>query len=90
MKIFTESRDKKMMDKELIIKKIDNLYTEIAALRREILIEFAIQYKDKSCPLGRLPICGMWSDHEDIKDSVEWVNRLRADVQKREKELGLV
>ena len=78
-----------MMDKELIIKKIDNLYAEIAVLRREVLTEFAIPYKDKSCPLGKLPICGMWSDHEDIKDSVEWVNRLRADVQKREKELGL-
>jgi len=78
------------MEKELIIKKIDNLYIEIVALRREFLTEFAIQYKDKSCPLGRLPFCGMWSDHEDIKDSVEWVNRLRADVQKREKEFGLV
>lgn len=57
---------------------------------RKSLVCLARLDEDKSHLLGKLPICGMWLDHEDIKDSVEWVNRLRADVQKREKELGLV
>ncbi|MDI6735655.1 MAG: hypothetical protein QME42_05605 [bacterium] len=38
---------------------------------------------------AELSVCGIWADCEDMKNGVDWVNQLRADVNDRQRRLGL-
>ncbi len=42
----------------------------------------------KEASFAELPVCGIWADREDMKESTEWVNRLRAGVNDRQRRLG--
>ena len=45
--------------------------------------------KRKEVSFAELPVCGIWADREDMKESVQWVNHLRVDVKERQRRLGL-
>ena len=45
--------------------------------------------KRKEISFAELSVCGIWADREDMKESVGWVNQLRADVNERQGRLGL-
>jgi hypothetical protein len=42
-----------------------------------------IQHKKLLKPVTQYKFCGMWSDRQDMKNSVEWVNKIRADEEQR-------
>gem|GEM_PF-994236 len=43
----------------------------------------------KEVSFAKLPVCGIWADRENMKESVGWVNQLRKDAKKRQRRLGL-
>ncbi|MEK7274092.1 MAG: hypothetical protein AAB110_02445 [Candidatus Desantisbacteria bacterium] len=43
----------------------------------------------KKTSFAELPVCGIWADRYDMEESVVWVNQLRADVNDRQRRLGL-
>ena len=59
---------------------------EDIALTEGTVVEVRVQslaqaLRHKSRPIGDLAFFGIWKDHVDIGDSVEYVNRLRGDLR---------